>query len=185
MKKFKDFKSLYLPVILFGATVTGVCVGAIKYAWDTEHDDRLLFGNSKISYSDSDGEVIADGEIPYRDVESYVKVVTYKKDDVIFDRLSVVRSEHHVGSRVSGAHFSRSYTDLESGTELKSYIFFDRNDESNCTYSVGEELEIVDVKDFINDLYTNGCIKKSYSVNELLDIYHNNYSSDNVKTLQK
>ena len=180
MKKYDDFKSAVLPLVIFGSIVTGVCVGALKFAWDRDHGENLNFGNTKISYSKSS----ADGDIYYKDVENYLKVITFKKDDVVFDRLCVVKSNYNNGR--DGGYFSKAYCDLESGTVLQHYIFSKNTEDAHRTYSVGQELEVVAESDFTNDLYVERNIKQKYSVSELLDVYNSHYNDkDNVKVLEK
>lgn len=66
------------------------------------------------------------------------------------------------------------YYDLDTGTTLISYINHDISGQTmdSIRYSIGENLEIVEVRDFMPYLYQEGKLSDTYEINDLLSFYH-------------
>lgn len=145
------------------------------------------YSYTEITYSE-DG--IISGTLPTDAVDKYVKVVTFKQDDVVFRRLVVI--EDHTNQVVLG-HYNRTtkYVDLETGTTLISYTDGDISGKTTeyVSYSVGENLEIASELDIMPYFYQEGKFQDVYDVNDIITFYHDiiepSLDENNDVTLQK
>ena len=146
MKNIKNLKIVGLGLCLNASLLTGC--------------NSLPFGTGMgIIYYES-GEI--EGKLSYQDVDNHVKIVTFEENDAEITRLVYVNNYKYT-------NISLSYYDLESGTLLKT------NSNVNDYSKTGENLNIIDTKEFIPYLFVDENIKDKYDVSELIDVYKENY----------
>ncbi len=118
-------------------------------------------------------EGIITGTLPFSKVDEFVKIITFKQGDVTFTRL--VGIENHKNGSMRAPHYRIvKYYDLDTGTTLISYINHDISGQTmdSIRYSIGENLEIVEIRDFMPYLYQEGKLSDTYEINDLLSFYH-------------
>ena len=158
-------KSLISGALLLSMMLTG-CSG------DKDNSKKIYVGDQvDITYSSEEGLI---GVISQDDVDKYIKIITFKREDVIFTKLESVRNSYIGGGRFSSSYIKIDYVDLDSGTTLISYKNYDTSEETmnNVKYEVGENLEIVEIKDFMSFLYQEDKFADEYDINDLLSFYH-------------
>lgn len=131
-------------------------------------DDTFTY--TEITYNE-DGTIT--GTLPANKLDEFVKIITFKQGDVTFTRLVAI--ENHKNGSMHAPHYRIvKYCDLDSGTTLISYVNHDLSGETmDCVrYSVGENLEIVSVEDFMPYLYQEGKLQDVYEINDILAFYH-------------
>lgn len=167
----KDFqtlrKSLVSGALLLSMMLTGCS--------DDKDNSKKVYVDNTYNYTEivyaEDGSIT--GTLPSDKVDEYVKIITFKQGDVTFTRL--VGVEDHRDGAVRGPHYRIvKYSDLDTGVTLISYINHDTSGETmdHVGYSIGENLEIVEVKDFMPYLYQEGKFADEYEINDLLNFYH-------------
>lgn len=100
----------------------------------------------------------------------YIRVVTFKLDDLIFTKLVAIEDYESRGARSST--YTLKYVDLESGTTLISASA--RTKEGELSYSIGENIIILEEKPILPFLYEAGILKDDYEVNEIISFYQEN-----------
>lgn len=160
-------KSLVSGVLLLSMMLTG-CLGNKDNSKKVYVDNTYTY--TEIVYAE-DGSIT--GTLPSDKVDEYVKIITFKQGNVTFTRL--VGIEDHMNGSIHSPHYRIvKYCDLDTGVTLISYINHDTSGETMdyIDYSIGENLEIVEVKDFMPYLYQEGILADEYEINDLLSFYH-------------
>lgn len=165
---FQNLKrSLVSGALLLSMMLTG-CSDNKDNSKNVYIEDTFIY--TKIVY-DEDGVIT--GILPSDKVDEYVKIITFKQGDVTFTRLVGIE-DHKNGSLHSPYYRIVKYCDLDTGVTLISYINHDTSGETMdyVSYSIGENLEIVEVRDFMPYLYQEGKFADEYEINDLLNFYH-------------
>ncbi len=159
-------KSLISGALLLSMMLTG-CSGDKDNSKKIYVDDTFTY--TEIIYD----EGVITGTLPSSKVDEFVKIITFKQGDVTFTRLVGIENHHNGGVR--GPYYRIvKYYDLDTGVTLISYINHDTSGKTmeSVDYSTGENLEIVQVIDFIPYLYQEGKFADTYEINDLLNFYH-------------
>lgn len=154
--------SLVLSMLVSGCSTTKDNSKKI-YAHDT-------FIYTEISYNE-DGSIV--GTLPANKVDEFVKIITFKQGDVTFTRLVAIE-DHKNGSMHAPHYRITKYYDLDTGSTLIAYTNGDMSGKTtdHIRYSVGENLEILAVRDFMPYLYQEGMFLDVYDINNILEFYH-------------
>ncbi len=129
--------------------------------------------DSTITYSE-DG--VISGTISADDVDKYIKIVTFKRDDLTFTRLVAIEDHSVMGGRGVPSYRLTKYVDLDTSTTLIHYTNPDSSGENteHLDYKVGENLEVVSERDFMPYLYEAEKFQDEYDISELINFYHEN-----------
>lgn len=164
----QDFQNLKRSLVSGALLLSMMLTGC----GDKDNSKKIYVGNKiDITYTSEEGLA---GIISQDDVDKYIKIITFKRGDVIFTKLISVKDCYIVGGRFSSNYKEIDYVDLDSGTTLISYRNYDTSGETmnNVKYEVGENLEIVEVRDFMPYLYQEGKFADEYEINDLVNFYH-------------
>lgn len=159
-------RSLVSGALLLSLMLTG-CSG--------EKGTKKIYVDNDYYYTEivyqEDGSIV--GTLPSNEVDDFVKIITFKQGGVIFTRL--IGIEDHGNGAVRGPNYRiTKYHDLDTGVTLISYINHDISGKTmdDVSYSIGENLEIVEVRDFMPYLYQEGKFADQYEISDLLSFYH-------------
>ena len=104
------------------------------------------------------------------EIEEFLRIVKFEKEGVTFTKL-VTKDIDTIYHRYSHREKKYIYADLETGTVLKSYSYPEKDNESqdielekNITHKVGENLNILEEKDFSTYLLQQNNLKNIYTL---------------------
>lgn len=150
--KNKNFKKLKVLSI-------GLCVGTTLL---TGCNNKEHFGTSTISYESK----IPQGKIKYDDLSNHLKIVTLEQNEMTNHLLLMKNIEEYNYDSIY-RYDATTYVDLKTGTSIIKYTV--NNDKK--TWTIGENLNIIEEQDITGYLLQEDFIKKEYDVNEIITFF--------------
>lgn len=159
-----------------------ICGSVVSLVVFAQSIVKLNSYNAKIELDDTSVKYFYDtneikGKLRYNEIEEFLRIVKFEKEGVTFTKL-VTKDIDTIYHRYSHREKKYIYADLETGTVLKSYSYPEKDNESqdielekNITHKVGENLNILEEKDFSTYLLQQNNLKNIYTVKELVDFY--------------
>lgn len=161
-----DFlKNKLLSLALVLAILSGII-------WQKSSLRKISIGEPRTYLTLTYSEDSISGTIPAAEVSKYVKIITFKLNDITFTRLVGIY-DHADKVACSPLYRTTEYYDLERGMTLISYINRDITGETldRIEYRNGEDLEIISIEDFFPYLCEKGKFADEYEINSMLSFY--------------